>query len=57
MDGTVFDNGLSKEAKNHVSENELDNFDFNYLFNNFTLEQLKGDAELFARELRINQYE
>ena len=57
MGGTVFDNGLSKESKNHISETELDNFDFDYLFNNFTIEQLKGDAELFARELRINQYE
>ena len=57
MDGTVFDNRLSKEAKNHISETELDNFNFNCLINNFILEHLKRVAELFARELRINEYE
>lgn len=46
-DGTDFDNGLTPEQKMHPSETELDNYSFNYIIENKSLE----DVEFAAKEI------
>ena len=42
-----FDNNMG-ELNNHISECDLDNFDFDYFVVNYSLESLKDKAELFS---------
>ena len=52
-DGTLFDNqDLTTEQKKHISEVALDDYIFDYVVNNFELEELKQKAEEIYEEVK-----
>lgn len=50
-DGTNFDNGLTTEQKNHLSEISLDNYAFNYVIENKNLQDIEDAAQAILEDI------
>lgn len=51
LDNTKYDNGLSKEQKESVSETQLDRYPFDFYISNRTLEELGETVESVSNEI------
>jgi hypothetical protein len=47
-----FDNGLTEEQKNHISETSLDNYDFDYTIINDGTENIYNEVNLFLEKIK-----
>lgn len=54
-DMTLFDNGLTEEQKNHLSEIALDNYKFDFKICNTDISKFTKDLEYFFNELEDNE--
>lgn len=54
-DMTLFDNGLTEEQKNHLSEIALDNYQFDFKICNTDISKFTEDLEYFFNELEDNE--
>ena len=54
-DMTPFDNGLTEEQKNHLSEIALDNYQFDFEICNTDISKFTEDLEYFFNELEDNK--
>ena len=50
-DGTPFDNGLTEEQKQHISETALDNYHFNYEICNKNIEDISFAAKAILSDI------
>ena len=52
---TPFDNGLTEEQKNHLSEVSLDSYQFDFKICNTNISKFTEDLEYFFNELEDNE--